>query len=101
MSLKTQLKNDLAVFFNIDEFAYTVEYHQDGNIAIPVAVQFFDEESDLGDSMMRRLSVPVDKLPTLSRRGYFAINGDKYGVVDFMPDEEGLIFNVILQKGML
>jgi len=99
MSFKDQLKLDLDVFFNIDEFAVEVIYHL-GKTSTPVTVQFFDEESGLGDSVLRKLIVKHDDLPTLSKDGYFMINEVKYGVVDFIPDEEKLIFNVILRKGM-
>ncbi len=99
MSLKTYLKSDLDTFFNLDEFAQDVTYYL-GSISSEVTVQFFDEESDLGDSMMRKLICRVSDVPSLSKDGYFIINGIKYGVIDFMPDEEGLIQQVILQKSM-
>lgn len=99
MSLKQYLKSDLDVFFNIGEFAEEVKYYL-GGTSTDVEVQFFDEESDLGDSMLRKLIVRYDDLPNLSKDGIFLINDDKYGVLDFMPDEERLLWNVILQKGM-
>jgi hypothetical protein len=37
----------------------------------------------------------------MSKNGYFLINGDKYGIVDFNPDEQDLLWNVLTQKGML
>ena len=97
MGFKDQLKVDLDVFFDIDEFAVEVVYHL-GKITTPVTVQFFDEESGLGDSLIRKLIVKYHDLPTLSKDGYFMIDEVKYGVIDFIPDEEKLIFNVILRK---
>ena len=99
MSLKTFLKSDLDVFFNIGEFAQEVDYYL-GSISTTIAVQFFDEESDLGDSMMRKMVLRYDDLPNLSKSGYFVIDSEKYGVLDFVPDEERLVWNIILQKGM-
>jgi hypothetical protein len=99
MSLKTILEEDLVTFFNIDEFAEEVIYYL-GAVSTPVVIQFFDEESDLGDSMFRKILVKVADLPTLSREGYFLIGGEKYGVIDFFPDEQNLINNVLTQKGM-
>jgi len=97
MSLKTQIASDLDTFFNIGEFAEEVEY-SDGVNSSTVTVQFFDEESDLGDTMMRKLILKKEDLLTLSKDGYFIINSTKYGVIDFMPDEQMLIQQVILQK---
>ena len=99
MSLKTYLESDLDTFFNVDEFAEEVDYYL-GSTVTKVVVQFFDEESDLGDSLYRKLIVRVSQLPSLSKDGYFAINGDDYKVLDFIPDEQNLIFNVITKKGM-
>ena len=99
MSFKDQLETDLAVFFNTDEYAVDVTYHHSG-VTTTVTVQFFDDESDMGDSMMRKLIAKVTDVPTISKSGYFLINGDKYGVIDFKPDEQGLIMQILLQKGM-
>lgn len=99
MSFKDQIKADLDVFFNADEFAEEVEYYE-GAISSSVIVQFFDEESGLGDSLIRKLIVKCEDLPNLSKSGYFDIKTIKYGVIDFVPDEQGLIFNVVLRKGM-
>ncbi len=99
MTFKNSLELDLDTFFNVDEFAQEVKYYL-GATSTSVVVQFFDEESDLGDSMLRKLVVKVSSLPDLSTDGYFLIGGEKYGVVDFMPDEQNLIFNVITQRGM-
>ena len=99
MSLKQNLKDDLKTFFNETEFAEEVVYH-DGATSTTVIVQFFDEESDLGDSIFRKLIVEVSELPNLSNNGYFTIGGGDYAVIDFVPDEQNLIFNVITQKGM-
>ena len=99
MSLKTYLESDLDTFFNVDEFAEEVDYYL-GSTVTKVVVQFFDEESDLGDSLYRKLIVRVSELPSLSKEGYFAINGGDYKVLDFIPDEQNLIFNVITRKGM-
>ena len=100
MTFQEAINQDLAVFFNTGEFAREVDYFL-GSVSNKVVVQFFDEESDLGDSMMRKLVVKLDDIPNISRNGYFIIDGEKYGVIDFMPDEQGLIQQVILQKGMI
>jgi len=99
MSLKTNLKDDLDLFFNEEEFADEVSFYL-GSRVTKVVVQVFDEESDLGDSIFRKLIVKVADLPTLSKDGYFAIDGENYKVIAFIPDEMNLIFNVITQKGM-
>ena len=99
MSLKTYLKSDLDTFLNVDDFGEEVDYYL-GSVTTKVVVQFFDEESDLGDSLYRKLIVRVDDMPSMSKDGYFAINGDDYKVIDFIADEQNLIFNVITQKGM-
>ena len=99
MSLKTYLKSDLDTFFEIDEFAQDVSYYL-GAVSSTVRVQFFDEESNLGDSMMRKLIVKKDDLPNISKDGYFLIDTIKYGIIDFRPDEENLLMQVLLQKGM-
>jgi len=99
MSLKDYLAKDLEAFFSLNEFAQKVTYYL-GAIPVDVDVQFFDQESDLGDSMMRKLVIKKADLPNLSKDGYFIINEVKYGVVDFMPDEENLIQQVILQREM-
>jgi len=99
MSLKKILREDLDVFFNDEEFAEEVIYYL-GATSTSVVVQFFDEESDLGDSLLRKMVVKVDDLPSISREGYFLINGAKYGIIDFFPDEQNLIYNVLTQKGM-
>ena len=99
MSLKKHLKNDLNVFFSIDEFAQDVSYYL-GAVSTTVRVQFFDEESDLGDSMMRKMVFKKDDLPNISKSGFFLIDTKKYGIIDFRADEENLIMQVILQKAM-
>lgn len=99
MSLKTYLESDLDTFFDVDDFAEEVDYYLGSNTT-KVVVQFFDEESDMGDSIFRKLIVRVSDLPTLSEDGYFAIDGDDYKVLSFIPDEQNLVFNVITQKGM-
>ncbi len=99
MSLRDNLEKDLDVWFNVDEFARRVRFYV-GTSSTEVAVQFFDEESDLGDSMMRKLIVKKSDLQNISKDGYFLIDGVRYGVVDYIPDEENLIYNVLLQKGM-
>lgn len=96
MTFKDQLKQDLSVFFNPDEFGTVVEYHLNGNHT-NVPVQFFDEESELGDSRLRKMVFDINELPNISKNGYFIIGSDKYGVVDFKPDEEELLMQVILQ----
>ena len=101
MDFKSYLESDLAVFLNTEEFAYTVEYHVGTDPVVEVEVQFFDEESDLGDSMMRKLVARVSDVPTISKNGFFMVEGDKYGIIDFRPDEENLILQVLLQKAML
>ena len=97
MSLKDNLEADLGTFFNVDDFAVEVEYrlHSDST---KVVVQFFDIESDLGDSMMVKLIARVSDLPNISKDGYFLLRGDKYGVIDFTPDEQGIVLNALLQK---
>ncbi len=50
--------------------------------------------------MMRKMVLRYDDLPNLSKSGYFVIDSEKYGVLDFVPDEERLVWNIILQKGM-
>lgn len=99
MSLKTYLNSDLDTFFNVDDFAEEVTYYL-GSVTTDVVVQFFDDESDLGDSIFRKLIVKVVDLPSLSKDGYFAINGHNYKVIDFIPDEQNLVFNIITRKGM-
>jgi len=99
MTLKSSLKKDLEVFFNVDEFADKVSYFI-GSTSTDVTVQFYDEESAMGDTLLRKMVIPIDEIPNLSRDGYFIIGGNKYGVIDFFPDEQNLIFNVITQKGM-
>ena len=99
MSLKTYLESDLDTFFNIGEFAEEVTYHLSAEIT-DVTVQFFDVESDLGDSMFRKLVVKVADLPTLSNQGYFLIDSKKYGVISFYEDEQSLIYNVLTQESM-
>ena len=99
MSLKNYLKSDLEAFFNVGEFAQEVSYYL-GAISTTITVQFFDQESELGDSMMRKMVFKKDDLPNISKEGYFLINTIKYGVIDFRPDEENLLMQVILQKGM-
>lgn len=97
MSLKTSLSKDLEVFFNLDDFAEEVDYRLGSNTT-KVVVQFFDEESDLGNSIFRKMIVRVEDLPSLSKEGYFAINGEDYKVLDFIPDEQNLIFNVVTRR---
>lgn len=97
MSLKKNLKSDLAIFFTDDEFAEEVEYNL-GTDSYPVTVQFFDEESALGDTMLRKVIAKFDEIQNISKDGYFRINGDKYGVISFMPDEQKLIQQIILRK---
>ena len=99
MTLKNQLKSDLNEFFNEDDFAEEVKYYL-GSVSSSVTVQFFDQESDLGDSMMRKMLCRVNDLPNLSKDGYFIIGVTKFGVIDFRPDEENVLMQIILQKGM-
>ena len=100
MSFKNLLKSDLDVFLNEDEFAQEVYYFL-GSSSTKVTVQFFDEESDLGDSMMRKLICRITDLPNISKENsYFLINTVKYGILDFNPDEENVMLYVLLQKGM-
>lgn len=96
---KNQLKNDLSVFFNDEEFAQEVKYYL-GSVSTSVTVQFFDTESDLGDSMMLKMICRLTDLPSLSKDGYFLIETVKYGVLDFRPDDENLLMQIVLQKGM-
>ena len=97
MSFQSQLKSDLAVFLNGDEFAYEVEYILNTTSTL-LTVQFFDDESDVADTMVRKIVADYDDIPTISRSGYFVIDGDKYGVLDFRLDEEQLIMQIVLQK---
>tara|TARA_R110000772_G_C13138329_1_gene423695 strand:- start:408 stop:665 length:258 start_codon:yes stop_codon:yes gene_type:complete len=83
----------------VDEFAEEVLYF-DGSTSTTVTVQFFDQESDVADVSMRKLVCAFSDLPNLSTSGYFLINTIKYGVLDFMPDEENVMMQVILQEGM-
>lgn len=99
MSLKNYLKSDLEVFLNEDDFAEEVMYFL-GSTSTKVIVQYFDQESDLGDSMMMKLVCRVDALPNLSKDGYFLIETVKYGILDFMPDEQNVMMQVLLQEGM-
>jgi hypothetical protein len=101
MTFKEQLADDLSVWLNVDEFAEEIDYVDAVGLVTKVVVQFFDDESDLGDSMFRKLIARKTDLPTMSKNGYFLINGDKYGIVDFNPDEQDLLWNVLTQKGML
>lgn len=102
MSFKDQVKRDLeTVFFNnSDEFEQEVSYF-DGADSTTLIVQMINEESDLVPHILRHISFPVDRLLGLSKSGYFTIDGEKYGVLDFYPDEEGLIMHVMTQKGLL
>lgn len=97
MSLKSYLKSDLDTFFNVEEFGQTVDFYI-GSTSTSVDVQFFDQESDLGDSMFKKMVMRVGDLPNISKQGYFIINNEKFGVVDFRPDEENLILQILLQK---
>lgn len=99
MTFKNQLKSDLDTFLNDEEFAEEVFYFN-GSTSTKVTVQFFDEESDLGDSMMRKLVCRVEDLPNISKDGYFLIQTVKFGILDFRPDEENRLQQVLLQKGM-
>ena len=100
MNFKSQLKSDFeTVFLNKDEFAQEVKYYL-GSTSTTVTVQHFDEESDLGDSMMKKMVCKVDDLPNLSEDGYFLIDTVKYGILDFRPDEENVMMQILLQKGM-
>jgi len=99
MNFKEHIKADLEVFFNTDEFAQEVKYYL-GTRSTKVTVQFFDQESELGDSMMRKIIFKKEDLPNISKDGSFLIDTIKYGIIDFRPDEENLLMQVILQKAM-
>ena len=96
---KTQLKTDLDEFLDDEVFAQEVEYYL-GSVSASVTVQFFDTESNLGDSMLLKMICRLTDLPNLSKDGYFLINTVKYGILDFRPDEENVLMQIILQKGM-
>ena len=99
MSFKNQLKIDLDEFLNDAEFAQEVKYYL-GAVSTSVTVQFFDDESDVADTLIRKMLCRIDSLPSLSKDGYFLIDTIKYGVIDFKPDEEEVLMQIILQKGM-
>lgn len=99
MTFKNQLKSDFEnTFLNVDEFAEEVEYF-DGTNSVTVKAQFFDAESDLGKSMMLKMVCRVEDLPNISKKGYFLVNTVKFGVLDFTPDEENIIMQILLQEG--
>jgi hypothetical protein len=97
MTFKDNLVQDLDTFFNIDEFAEEVEYRLLSDSTL-VVVQFFEIESDLGDSMMVKLIARVGDIPNISKDGYFVINSEIFGVIDFSPDDQNIVLNVLLQK---
>ena len=98
MGFKDYLKSDLDTFLNVDEFAEEVKYHFKGTTT-EVVVQFFDEESDLGDSMFRKIIVKVDDMPTMSNEGYFLIDNVQYGIISFYKDSQGLLYQILTQEG--
>lgn len=98
MSFKDDMKNDLSEFLNEDEFAEEVHYFL-GSVSAKVVVQFFDEESNLGNSLVRKVILRVSDLPNLSNEGIFKMKDGSYKVLSFIKEESGLIFNIITQKG--
>lgn len=101
MNFKDDLLDDLQVFFDTDEFGQVVSYYINEDEPITFSSQLFDDESELTDTMVSKMVYNKDYLPNISKEGFFVINNNKYGILAFTLDEEKLLMQVMLQKGMI
>lgn len=98
MTLRDQIASDLEpVFMNKNEFAKPASFFHSG-IKTDLTLQLFEQLQDFRTPTFFRIWCSITSLPDIVENDYFLIDGVKYGVVSFVPDEAGTGLTIFANK---
>ena len=96
MDFATLVQNDVKDIF-LKEFSQTAIFKSSTTLK-EITVQFFEQSLDSMDTTYFHAWCSYDEVKSVNKNDTLEINGIKYGIVDFSPDEFQSGINMFLQK---
>ena len=96
MDFATLVQNDVKDIF-LKEFSQTAIFKSSTTLK-EITVQFFEQSLDSMDTTFFHAWCSYAEVKSVAKNDTLEINGIKYGIVDFSPDEFQSGINMFLQK---